>query len=282
MSTEALAYATDGAVARITLDRPAAANAMNLAFWQGMVDVFARVADDSAVRAVVIDGAGKHFTAGMDLSVFGGLAGADAASPSRRREQLRRTILELQESFNVIERCRAPVLAAIHGACIGGGVDLISACDIRYCTTDAFFQIQETNIAIVADVGTLQRLPRLIPDGLVRELAYTGRRMYGEEAKAAGLVNTVFETKDEMLEEVLAIARTIAEKSPLAVHGTKEMLNFGRDHGVTDGLQHVATWNAAMLDDADLRQALEAQQRRQTAEFHDLAPAANLVRNRRA
>ncbi len=282
MNTEALAYATDGPVARITLDRPEVANAMNPAFWQEMVDVFAAIADDTAVRAVVIDGAGKHFTAGMDLAVFGGLAEAGAAPPSRQRERLRRTILELQESFNVIERCRAPVLAAIHGACIGGGVDLISACDIRYCTADAFFQIQETNIAIVADVGTLQRLPRLIADGLVRELAYTGRRLKGDEAKAAGLVNAVFQTKDEMLEEVLAIAHTIAEKSPLAVHGTKEMLNFGRNHGVADGLQHVATWNAAMLDDTDLRHALEAQQRRQPADYANLSPPANLVRNRRA
>ena len=283
MDNIALAYATDGPVARITLDRPDAANAMNPAFWQEMVDLFAAIADDPSIRAVVIDGAGKHFTAGMDLSVFGGLLEADAAvPPSRRREQLRRTILELQESFNVIERCRAPGLAAIHGACIGGGIDLISACDIRYCTEDAFFSIHETNIAIVADVGTLQRLPRLMPDGLVRELAYTGRRMSGAEAKAAGLVNRVFQTKDAMLEGVLQIAHTIAEKSPLAVHGTKEILNFGRDHGVTDGLQHVATWNAAMLDDADLRQALEAQQRRQPADFADLSPPANLVRNRRA
>ena len=141
MTTEALRYGTDGPIARITLNRPDVANAMNPAFWQEMVDVFAAIADDTAIRAVVIDGAGKHFTAGMDLAVFGGLAEAGPAPPSRQRERLRRTILELQESFNVIERCRAPVLAAIHGACIGGGVDLISACDIRYCT-----EVVQTNL----------------------------------------------------------------------------------------------------------------------------------------
>ena len=205
MTYESLAYASDGRVARVTLDRPEAANAMNPAFWQEMVDVFATIASDTEIRAVVIDGAGKHFSSGLDLATFESLSPPSGVAPSRWREQLRRIVLELQESFNVVERCRAPVLAAIHGACIGGGVDLISACDIRYCTTDAFFSIHETNIGMTADVGTLQRLPHLIPDGLVRELAYTGRRMYGEEARAAGLVNAVYESKEEMLAEVMGL-----------------------------------------------------------------------------
>ncbi|MDP6707851.1 MAG: crotonase/enoyl-CoA hydratase family protein [Alphaproteobacteria bacterium] len=282
MSKQSLAYAVEGRVARVTLDRPDLANAMTPAFWQEMIDVFAAIAENPEVRAVVIDAAGKHFSAGMDLSAFEGLSPPAEMAASRGREQLRRIVLEYQESFNVIERCRAPVLAAVNGACIGGGVDLVSACDIRYCTADAFFSIHETNIGMAADVGTLQRLPKLIPDGLVRELAYTGRRLAGAEARAVGLVNAVFDDKDAMLEEVLRVAETITEKSPLAVAGAKEMLNYGRDHSVADGLNYVATWSAAMLDTDDLRRGIEAQQDKRTAEFADLAPPAGRVRNRRA
>ena len=194
---------------------------------------------------MVISSSGRHFTAGMDLSVFGGLGKAESNDRARINEQLRRSVLETQESFNVIEACRVPVLAAIQGGCIGGGVDLVTACDMRYCTADAFFCIQEINIGMVADVGTLQRLPHLIPAGMVRELAYTGRRFTATEAKSAGLVNTVYADQASMVESVLTIAREIATKSPLAVHGTKEVLKYTRDHTVADGLNYIEIGRAS-------------------------------------
>ena len=195
-------------------------------------------------------------------------------------DRLRRSVLEMQESFNVIERSSVPVLAAVQGACVGGGVDLVSACDMRYCTADAFFVIQEINIGMVADVGTLQRLPHLIPAGLVRELAYTGRRLEAEEARRAGLVNRVFDDRAAMLEGVLEIAREIAARSPLAVRGSKEMLNFTRDHTVAEGLNYIATWQAGMLLSDDFGEAAAAHAEKREPEFDDILPAAGIVKRR--
>lgn len=269
-------------VAQITFNRPDKANAMVLPFWQEMVDVFAEIDDRPEVRAVVISSTGKHFTGGLDLSAFANIAG-DMLQGDRGRvgEQFRRAVAEMQESFAVIDRCRVPVLAAIQGGCIGGGVDLISACDMRYCTADAWFCIQEINIGMTADVGTLQRLPHLMPSGLVRELAYTGRRMPAEEAFRAGLVNAVFESQGAMLAAVLEMARTIASKSPLAIHGTKEMLNYTRDHNVADALNYMQVWQAGMFLTKDLMEQMQANQQKRPAKFDDLLPAKKLVRRRR-
>jgi enoyl-CoA hydratase len=174
-----------------------------------------------------------------------------------------------------------PVLAAIQGGCVGGGVDLISACDMRYCTADAWFCIQEINIGMTADVGTLQRLPHLVPAGLVRELAYTGRRMPAEEAFRTGLVNTVFDSHADMLAGVAQIAKTIAAKSPLAIHGTKEMLNYTRDHSTADALNYMQVWQAGMFLTGDLMEQMQANQQKREAKFPDLLPAKKLVRKRR-
>jgi enoyl-CoA hydratase len=269
-------------VAHLKLKRPEAFNSMTLAFWQEMVDGFEEIAVTPAVRAVVISSTGKHFTAGMDLSVFAGVAGNEPkVDRARQNEQLRRNVLEMQQSFSAIEEARVPVIATIQGGCIGGGVDLISACDIRLCTKDAWFCVQEINIGMVADVGTLQRLPYLIPEGLVRELAYTGRRLPAERALKAGLVNEVYDTQEAMVEAALAMAREIAAKSPLAVTGTKEMLNYSRDHSVADGLSHIATWNAGMLHSDDLMEALTAQKQKREAKFADLLPPRGYVKRRR-
>lgn len=269
-------------VAHLKLTRAEAFNSMTLAFWQEMVDGFEEIAATPAVRAVVISSTGRHFTAGMDLSVFAGVAGNEPkVDRARQNEQLRRNVLEMQQSFSVIEESRVPVIAAIQGGCIGGGVDLVSACDIRLCTQDAWFCIQEINIGMVADVGTLQRLPYLIPEGLVRELAYTGRRLTAERALQAGLVNEVFETQEAMVEAAQAMAREIAAKSPLAVTGTKQMLNYSRDHSVADGLNHIATWNAGMLHSDDLMEALTAQKQKREAKFADLLPHRGYVKRRR-
>ncbi len=282
-----MAYATfdftvENHIARITFNRPDKANAMVLPFWQEMVDVFAEIEDRPEIRAVVISSTGKHFTGGLDLSAFANIAG-EMMQGDRGRvgEQMRRTVAEMQETFAVIDRCRVPGLAAIQGGCIGGGVDLISACDMRYCTNDAWFCIQEINIGMTADVGTLQRLPHLMPSGLVRELAYTGRRMPAEEAFRCGLVNATYATQDEMLAAVLEVARTIASKSPLAVHGSKEMLNYTRDHDTADALNYMQVWQAGMFLSIDLMEQMQANQQKREAKFADLLPAKKIVRRRR-
>ncbi len=269
-------------VAHIVFNRPDKANAMVLPFWQEMVDVFTEIDQRPEVRVVVISSTGKHFTGGLDLSAFAGLAG-DMVKGDRGRigEQFRRTVAEMQESFTVIERCRVPVLAAVQGGCVGGGVDLISACDMRYCTDDAWFCIQEINIGMTADVGTLQRLPHLMPSGLVRELAYTGRRFMAAEAKSSGLVNASFANHGLMLEEVMAIAHSIAGKSPLAIHGTKEMLNYTRDHSVADALNYMQVWQAGMFLTNDLMEQMRANQEKRPAKFENLMPHKQLVQRRR-
>jgi enoyl-CoA hydratase len=185
---------------------------------------------------------------------------------------VRRTVLELQGSFNAIERLRMPVLAAIQGGCIGGGVDMISACDMRYCTEDAFFCIQEINIGMTADVGTLQRLPHLIPHGMVRELAYTGRRLDARRAKEIGLVNELYPSQESMLQGVTQIAREIAARSPLAVHGSKEMLNYARDHSIADSLEYMAVWQTGMYQPTDMLESFAAKQQKRDPVFEDLAP----------
>jgi enoyl-CoA hydratase len=207
----------------------------------------------------------------MDLSVFTNLVPA-TADQGRLREQFRRTVLTIQECFNVIEKARFPVLAAIQGGCIGGGVDMVTACDMRYCSADAFFQVAEINIGMTADVGTLQRLPHVMPSGLVRELAYTGRRLSAQRALAFGLVNEVFESHEALVDGVLAIAAEIAGHSPLAVAGTKEMLNYARDHSVSDSLNYIATWNAAMFIGNDMAEAFAAKAAKRPPVYEDLQP----------
>jgi enoyl-CoA hydratase len=268
LSTLAMAVA-DG-ICEIRLYRAERANALNEAMWQELRTAFTWADAADAVRVVVLHGAGRNFCAGIDLAMLGGLAGAVAhADPARGREVLRRLILDLQDCLTSIERCRKPVLAAIHGACVGGAVDLVACCDMRYATADAQFSVREIDIGMTADVGSLQRLPRLVPDGIVRELAYTGRDFNGVEAQAMGLVNRVFDSQDALLAGVREIAATIAAKAPLAIRGTKEMLNYARDHSVADGLNYVATWNAAMLMSADLDEAITALRDQRKPKFGD-------------
>ena len=265
-----IAVRLDGAVAEISLNRPERSNALNEAMWQEL-RVAMRWADATPeVRAVVLAGAGKNFCAGIDLAMLGGVAQAVAhADPARSREALRRLILDLQDCLSSIEQCRKPVLAAIQGACIGGALDMVSCCDMRYAAADAVFSVKEVDVGMTADVGTLQRLPRLVPDGVARELAYTGRNVDAAEAGAIGLVNRVFPSHEELAAGVMQIAQAIAAKSPLAIRGTKEMLNYGRDHSVADGLNYIATWNAAMLMSADLEESMAAMRERRPPRFLD-------------
>ena len=277
MVYETMCLNIEDGIAHVELTRGTEFNTMNKAFWPEMVKIFGEIENDPLARVVVLSGQGRHFTSGLDLNDFtAGLTTAEG-EPARSAEALRRTILNMQETMSVLDRCRLPVLAAIQGACIGGGIDLISACDIRYCTEDAFFCVQETNIGMTADVGTLQRLPHMLPYGILRELTYTGRRMMASEAREWGLVNKIFGDKTALLHGVKEIAQEIASKSPLTTVGNKEMLNYARDHSIQDGLNYVATWNAAMLSRADLGEAFIAKKEKRDPLFNDLARSRKTV-----
>jgi enoyl-CoA hydratase len=265
---ETLELEIDQQVATVTLNRPDKANAMSATMWDELQTCFEWLDEEPSVRAIILAGNGKNFCSGIDLGLFGSIGGS-VTEHARRAEALRRTILRLQGNLSAIENCRKPVLAAIHKACIGGGIDMTCCCDMRYASKDAYFSIKEIDIGMTADVGTLQRMPKIVPDAIVRELAYTGRSMSADEAREVGFLNRVFEDRETLLKEVTAIARDIASKSPLAIRGTKEMLLYARDHSVSEGLNYIATWNSGMLSQADLGAAMQAQMEKKTAEFED-------------
>jgi enoyl-CoA hydratase len=257
-------------VAQVRMIRPEKANSMIPEFWKGLPEIINDLSDQGEARVIVISAEGRHFCSGMDLSAFAGDSAINMESskfPSRTRASFRSTALRLQRSFSCMEESRLPVLVAIQGACVGGGIDMISAADLRYATSDAYFCIAEINIGMTADVGTLQRMPKLVPEGVVRELAYTGRKMDAAEGKDRGFINEVYETHEELLAAVNEVAREIASKSPMAIWGTKQSMNFSRDHSVADGLEYIATWNAAMFDMDDMGEAFVASSDRRDAEF---------------
>ncbi|NBA96750.1 crotonase/enoyl-CoA hydratase family protein [Pseudomonas sp. R5(2019)] len=256
-------------IAHVQINRPEKINAMNAAFWTEIIEILQWIDDTDAVRVVVLSGAGKHFSSGIDLMLLAGVANELGKDVGRNARLLRRTIQRLQASFNAVDSCRKPVLAAIQGYCLGGAIDLIAACDMRYAAMDAQFSIKEIDMGMAADVGTLQRLPRIIGDGMLRELAYTGRSVDATEAQRIGLVNRTWPDHTSLLDGVFAIAGEIAGKSPIAVAGTKEMISYMRDHRIDDGLDYIATWNAAMLQSADLRVAMAASMSKQKPEFAD-------------
>lgn len=269
MNYKAFTVQVSDKIARVEMNRPAKLNAMGEDFWAEAPELFAHLDADPEVRVVVLSGAGEHFSSGIDLMYLGSLAAQLGKDPGRNAVILRREIKRLQAALDAVDRCSKPVLAAIQGYCIGGALDLISACDMRYCSQNARFSIKEVDIGMAADVGSLQRLPHIIGDGMLRELAYTGRYVEADEAHSIGLVNRVYADQDALLEGVLELAKEIATKSPLAVRGTKEMIRYMRDHSVEDGLNYVATWNAAMLQSEDLRLAVAAQLSKTVAEFKD-------------
>ena len=264
---------TDG-VAHLRLNRPDALNTMTPDFWRELPELLDEIDRNASARVVVLSSTGRHFSAGMDLAVFTGgsdlLTEPGVSEAGRRRAHLFQTVLKLQDVFTKIEAIRQPVLAAVQGGCIGGAVDLVCAADMRYATADSFFCVQEINIGMTADVGTLQRLPKLIPEGVARELAYTGDRMPAARAKDVGLVNEVFADHDALIEGVLDIAARIAAHSPLAVWGTKEVVNFARDHTVADSLRYMAAWQSGMFQPGDMMEEFAAKAERRTPSFEDL------------
>ncbi len=273
MSYKTLTVTTEGHIARITLDRPDRLNAMNADFWNELPAAVRALDASGDIRAIVIDANGKHFTAGLDLGMFGAPPDpADVNARVQKAARFRHNTALMQQTFSALEDCRVPVIAALHGGCIGGGVDLISACDLRYASRDAYLTVYEINVGLTADVGTFPRLCKLLPEGIVRELAYTGRRMGAEEGERRGLFNEVLDSKEAALERALEMAKEIAGKSPLAVHGCKRMITYARDHNTADSLDYVVTWNAGMLHSEEVMAAVTAGKTGQPGDYVPLPP----------
>jgi enoyl-CoA hydratase len=261
----------DGAVAHVQMNQPQRHNAMTPAFWAEIPQLFRHLDEAGGVRAVVLSSAGKHFSAGMDLSVFanaGTLGTVDVAARERFRHQLKK----LQGSFNAIADVRFPVIAAIQGGCIGGAVDLATACCLRYCSRDAWFCIQEINIGMMADVGTMNRMPKQIPEAVMRELAYTGDRLGADRAERLGFVNGLFDDHAATVAGALAVAHKIAARAPVAVAASKEMLTYTRDHSVAESFTFMNALQPGVFDPEDIARAVAAQKAGQPAVFADLPP----------
>lgn len=258
------------AIAEVRLNRPDKSNAMNAAMWLEIRQAFEWIDTTPTARVAILAGEGKNFCAGIDLAMLVGIQ-QQIANPdgARSHEALRRLILDLQDCLSSIERCRKPVIAAIQGACIGGALDMVTCCDMRYASADAVFSIKEIDLGMVADVGTLQRLPHLIGQGKTRELAFTGRHVDAAEAERIGLLNQIFDSNSALTVTVRELAKSIAGKSPLAIRGLKEVMNYSRDHSVADGLNYVASWNAGMLLSTDLNECIAAQRERRITKFND-------------
>ncbi len=258
-------------VATVTLQNAGKANALNRDFWQNFPSEIQKLDENPDVRVIVLAGEGKNFCAGIDLEMLTDLQKIiqDKGEQGRIREKLRRWILDLQKIPTVLAECRKPVIAQIQGACIGAGVDIITACDMRYCSKEAYFSVKEIDLGIVADVGTLQRLPKIVPEGIAREWAYTGKKFGADIAQKYALVNDVFESVETLQQEVKNIALTIAQKSPLTIRGTKEVLNYTQNHSTQDSLNYVATWNAGMLPSADLLESAMAIMQKRTPNYLD-------------
>mmetsp|Transcript_16776 Transcript_16776/g.32677 ORF Transcript_16776/g.32677 Transcript_16776/m.32677 type:complete len:284 (-) Transcript_16776:293-1144(-) len=263
LELKTLKLSREGHVVRVELARPNAGNAMNGDFWREYRQVFQTLATDSECRAILVTGQGRFFSVGLDIKEPSVLGGSDPVAnkmdPAHKFWRTRIAVLPMQETFTAMENCPQPVIACVHSAAIGGAIDLLTACDIRLCSKDAYFSIQEVNVGIAADVGTLQRLHHTLGNNsLARELAYTGRKMDAAEAKSAGFVSNVFPDNETLFKEGMALAQLIASKSPIAVAGTKNNLNYSREHTIADSLERVATWNAAAIQTGEVYEAAKA------------------------
>lgn len=257
-------------IAHLVLNRPEAMNTLHPLFWRELDDVLTQLHREGKARALVISSTGKHFSAGMALETFAGSNVLDDRTPEGRAATFD-LLTDMQATFSKLETLRIPVIAAIQGGCIGGAVDMVTACCIRYATADAFFCIQEINIGMVADVGTLQRLPKLVPLGVVKELAYTGRRLGAQKALGYGLVNEIFDTPEAMLAAALQCAREIAAKPPVAIWGTKQVIHYARDHSVDDSLKQMGWVQGAIWSNAQVREAVAAMKEKRAGAFSSLS-----------
>ncbi len=257
-------------IAHLVLSRPEAMNTMHPTFWRELDDVLTRLHREGTARVLVISSTGKHFSAGMALETFAGAIQMDDQSPEGRAA-IFDLLTDMQSTFTKLERLRIPVIAAIQGGCIGGAVDMVTACCIRYATADAFFCIQEINIGMVADVGTLQRLPKLIPEAVVKELAYTGRRLGADKALGYGLVNAVFDSPEALLAGALQCAAEIAAKPPVAIWGTKQAIHYTRDHSVHDALEQMGWLQGAIWSNAHVRESVAAMKEKRAGQFTPLS-----------
>ena len=257
-------------IAHLVLSRPEAMNTMHPTFWRELDDVLTRLHREGTARVLVISSTGKHFSAGMALETFAGAIQMDDQSPEGRAA-IFDLLTDMQSTFTKLERLRIPVIAAIQGGCIGGAVDMVTACCIRYATADAFFCIQEINIGMVADVGTLQRLPKLIPEAVVKELAYTGRRLGADKALGYGLVNAVFDTPEALLAGALQCAAEIAAKPPVAIWGTKQAIHYTRDHSVHDALEQMGWLQGAIWSNTHVRESVAAMKEKRAGQFTPLS-----------
>jgi enoyl-CoA hydratase len=273
---EFFALSHEHGVAHLRLNRPERMNMMTPTFFPAVRDAVRALSDAGETRAMVISSTGKHFSAGMSLDVFAGSDLALAATTPRERLSFQESLRKLIDCFSALDEARFPIVCAIQGGCIGGALDLASACDIRLCSADAFFTVQEISIGMAADLGVLQRLPKIVPQGVAREMAYTGERVGAERALAIGLVNAVLADADALRDRSLALAQTIASKSPLAIAGTKLALNHARDHSTASALQQMTLLQSAIFDTDEMATAIAAWKAKRGADFDALAPVAKV------
>ena len=272
---------TDG-IAHLQLNRPERMNTMAPAFFPLLRDTVQALHDEGSARVLVISSTGKHFSAGMALDTFASAETLFDTGTPRSRLSFQDSLRRLMECFDVLDRARFPVICAVQGGCIGGGLDLAAACDLRYASADAFFCVQEINIGMAADLGVLQRLPKLVAPGLAREMAYTGERVGAERALAIGLVNAVLPDAGALLDHALGVAAAIASKSPLAIAGTKLAINHARDHGTAAALQHMSLLQSAIFDTEEMSEAIAAWKDKRGAGFEHLAPVTSALSARLA
>jgi enoyl-CoA hydratase len=254
-------------IAHVVINRPQKANALHQEAWAELKAIFEALDVNMEVRAIVLSGEGKLFCAGIDLELLMSVVGFEKMPEPGRTEKLYEMVRQLQDCVTAIEVCSKPVIAAIHNGCIGGGVDIVAACDLRYCTEDAYFTIKEIDMGMVADLGTLQRLPKFVHPAIVAEMAFTGRPVGAAEAKQIGLVNDFMDSKETMLTGVARVAETIASKSPISIRGTKAILRQARDHAVPESLEFMAQWNARKLLSPDLKEAFQALREKRKPDF---------------
>ena len=271
-ASEFFALSHETGIAHLQLNRPERMNTMTPAFFPELRDAVRRLDDARATRAMVISSTGKHFSAGMSLDVFAGDELALAATTARERLAFQESLRKLIDCFSALDEARYPIVCAIQGGCIGGALDLVTACDIRLCTADAFFTLQEINIGMAADVGSLQRLPKLVPQGIAREMAYTGERLGAERALQVGLVNAVLPDAAALLDRAMALARAIAAKSPLAIVGSKLALNHARDHATAASLDQMVLLQSAIFDTGEMAEAIAGWKEKRAAAFASLGP----------